>query len=172
MMAESAPSTSSKAVIASVLGDEDLSHEQIQELLQQAELRLRKKTESPSAASRSSQSLPKLNVGNISQSYITSSRGICRVDSSCLLEKDVRDLADHPRKATILSVEKKKLAEVRRYRHSRFLYHDPVLMYRSRSISLNYIFLVIFRAAKTDIMISRRRKPLLALIGLTSRAQI
>lgn len=131
MMAESAPSTSSKAVIASVLEDEDLSHEQIQELLQQAEIRLRKKTEQPSSASRSIQSLPKLNVGEISQPYITSSRGICRVDTSCLLEKDVRDLADRPRKATILSVEKKTLVEVRHHRHSRFLYHDRVLIYRS-----------------------------------------
>lgn len=70
--------------------------------------------------------MPKLNVGNISQPYMRSNGGICRVDPTCLVEKDVRDLADQPKKTEVLSVEKKKLAEVRHHRYSLSLYHSRV----------------------------------------------
>ncbi len=108
-----APATfSSKDVIASVLEEEDLSDEQVRDLLRQAEIRLREKAEGPSRTRNSTQSLPKLHIGSISQPYIRTEGGISRVDSSCLLEKDVRDLADQPRETKLISVEKKKLAEV------------------------------------------------------------
>lgn len=124
MMAASAPSIiSSRAVIASVLGDEDLSHEQIQQLLQQAEIRLKEKIKSADTKNRPTQYFSKLDTGTVSQPYIKSNGGICRVDSSCLVEKDVRDLAEQPRKAILLSVEKKRLAEVRHHRRSHFLYY-------------------------------------------------
>lgn len=139
-MAVSAPSAiSSRAVIASVLEGEDLSYEEIQKLLQQAENRLRENTISLDTKNRSTQfALPKLDTGTITQPYIRSNQGICRVDSSCLVEKDVRDLADQPRKATVLSVEKKKLADVRYYRCSRFSYYGRVFVYPSRSIALSW----------------------------------
>ena len=122
------PVTSSRAVIASVLEGEDLSHEEIQKLLQQAEIRLREKGISPDTKSRPTQSsLPKLDASTISQPYFKSNRGICRVDSSCLVEKDVRDLADQPRKPKVLSVEKKELAEVRYCRCSSFRFHGQFL---------------------------------------------
>ncbi len=108
-----APATiSSKAVIASVLEEEDHSDEQVRDLLRQAEIRLREKAEGLSLMRNSTQSLPKLHIGSISQPYIRTEGGISRVDSSCILEKDVRDLADQPREAKLTSVEKKKLAEV------------------------------------------------------------
>ena len=113
MMASASPAVSSKAVIASVLAEEDLSEEQIHQLLQQAETRLKEKSEATPIIKQSTKSLPKLNPGNISEPYIRSKGGICRVDSSCLLDKDVQNLADQPRKVTIAAVEKKKLAEVR-----------------------------------------------------------
>ena len=116
---------SSRAVIASVLEGEDLSHEEIQKLLQQAENRLRENAVSRDPKNISTQSsMPKLDAGNISQPYMRSNGGICRVDSSCLVDKDVRDLADQPKKPKVLSVEKKKLAKVRHHRKSLSLYHS------------------------------------------------
>lgn len=115
LMAVSAPlAASSRAVIASVLeSEEDLSYEEIRRLLQQAENRLRANAVAPDTKNRPIQStMPKLDVGNISQPYMKSNGGICRVDSTCLVEKDVRNLADQPKKAKLLSAEKKKLAEV------------------------------------------------------------
>lgn len=119
-----APSvTSSRAVIASVLEGEDLSNEEIQKLLRQAEHRLRENAVLPDQKiSLSESSMPKLDVGHISQPYMKSDGGICRVDSTCLVVKDVRDLADQPKKPKVLSVEKKKLAEVCRVYRSEFSY--------------------------------------------------
>lgn len=102
----------SKAMVAPVLCDEDLTDDQIKQLLQQAELRLRKQSTDLRAINKPTQSLPKLDVGNITQPYIKANGGISRVDSSYLLDKHARDLADQPRKAKSNSVEKKKLAEV------------------------------------------------------------
>lgn len=70
--------------------------------------------------------MPKLDVGNVIQPYMRSKEGICRVDSSCLVEKDVRDLAEQPKKVNLLSVKKRKLAEVGYHRQSFFLYNSRV----------------------------------------------
>jgi hypothetical protein len=117
---------------ASTLGDEDLTDDQIKHLLQQAELRLRKKTIELRTINQPTQSLPELDVGNISQPYIKANRGISRVDPSYLLDKHVRDLADQPRKAKSDSVDKKRLAEVR-HRHSLsrpwLRFHQLILIY-------------------------------------------
>ena len=127
-MALSAPlAASSRAVIASVLESEDLSHEEIRRLLQQAENRLRENAVLPDTKNRSTQSaMPKLDVGTISQPYMRSNGGICRVDSTCLVEKAVRNLADQPKKAKQLSVDKKKLAEVCHHHRSNFLHHGRI----------------------------------------------
>lgn len=118
---------SSRAVIASVIEGEDISHEEVQKLLERAEIRLKKTDLSLDTNHRLTQSsLPKLDIGAIDQPYMRSNRGICRVDSTCLVEKAARDLADQPKKAKVISVEKKKLAEVCLHLRSRFLYHGQV----------------------------------------------
>lgn len=97
---------------SSPVEDEELSDEQIQTLLKQAEARLR---ERPTSAARGAATLfkfPRLNVGDIAQPYVRVDGDVARVDSSKLLDKRERGLSDQIRKVKDPVVVKQKLLEV------------------------------------------------------------
>ncbi|KAK8199218.1 Fcf2 pre-rRNA processing-domain-containing protein [Phyllosticta capitalensis] len=77
--------------------DEDLSEDQIQALLKQAEVSLRDKAASAhqvQSFSASNFKLPKLDAGEIATPYIQTNGEVARVNSAKLLDSQQRDLAN------------------------------------------------------------------------------
>ncbi|KAF2841450.1 Fcf2-domain-containing protein [Patellaria atrata CBS 101060] len=95
--------------------NEDLTDEQIQELLKQAEIRLRAKAETAQnaqIAQASSFKFPKLDTGAIVKPYVrTDSNGVAKVDSSRLVDSSQRELSNKVRKVEDKLVIKRKIAE-------------------------------------------------------------
>lgn len=73
--------------------DEDLSEEQIQELLDEAAQRMRAKA-APASASDAPFKLPKLTPGHIAESYEKTDGNITRLDQSKLIDKKQQALAN------------------------------------------------------------------------------
>ena len=95
--------------------EDDLSAEQIHDLLKEAENRMRAKNTSAQKSRDSSEShftLPKLNTGVIAKPYIRREGDVARVDSSRLLDQQDRGLSNDIRKVEDPLQVKKRLAEV------------------------------------------------------------
>jgi len=95
--------------------EDDLSAEQIHDLLKEAENRMRAKNTSAQKSRDSSEShftLPKLNTGIIAKPYIRREGDVARVDSSRLLDQQDRGLSNGIRKIEDPLQVKKRLAEV------------------------------------------------------------
>ncbi|TKA57858.1 hypothetical protein B0A49_08604, partial [Cryomyces minteri] len=93
---------------------EDLSDDQIQELLKQAESRLRQKAANTALTQRDTLSgfrIPRLDPGTLTQPYVQSNGDIARVNSARLLDETDRKLSNRPRKVEDPVVVKKKIAE-------------------------------------------------------------
>ncbi|KAK5014775.1 dTDP-fucopyranose mutase [Cryomyces antarcticus] len=93
---------------------EDLSDDQIQELLKQAEARLRQKAANTTLTQRDTLSgfrIPRLDPGTLTQPYVQSKGDIARVNSARLLDETDRKLSNRPRKVEDPVVVKKKIAE-------------------------------------------------------------
>ncbi|KAF2490559.1 rRNA-processing protein FCF2 [Lophium mytilinum] len=92
--------------------DEELSDEQVHELLRQAETRMREAQELAHQASDSADAvyrLPKLDPGVIVQPYIQTVDGVARVDPSRLVNDDDRSKANAVRKVEDpLKIKKRK----------------------------------------------------------------
>ncbi|KAJ9661698.1 dTDP-fucopyranose mutase [Coniosporium apollinis] len=91
--------------------EEDLSEEQIQELLNQAETRLRERAVSKSRPQKVATSLPKLNTGTLETPYVRVEKDIARVDGSRLLDPNLRALSNQVRKVEEPVRQKQKQAE-------------------------------------------------------------
>lgn len=94
--------------------EDDLSAEQIHDLLKEAENRMRAKNTSAQKSRDSSEShftLPKLNTGVIAKPYIRREGDVARVDSSRLLDQQDRGLSNDIRKVEDPLQVKKRLAE-------------------------------------------------------------
>ncbi|KAK7547047.1 Fcf2 pre-rRNA processing-domain-containing protein [Phyllosticta citricarpa] len=96
--------------------DEDLSEDQIQALLKQAEVRLRDKATSAHQLqpfSASAFKLPKLDAGEIASPYLRTNGEVARINSAKLLDSQQRDLANQNiRKVEDpVAVRKKKIEE-------------------------------------------------------------
>ncbi len=92
--------------------EEDLSEEQIQELLKQAEARLRERAVSKSRPQNATTSLPKLSTGTLEAPYVKVEKNIARVDGSRLLDPNLRALSNQVRKVEEPVRQKQKQAEV------------------------------------------------------------
>lgn len=73
--------------------DEELSDEQIQELLNEAAQRMRAKA-APASAADAPFKLPKLKPGQIAESYEKTNGNITRLDQSKLIDKEQQALAN------------------------------------------------------------------------------
>lgn len=97
--------------------DEDLSEDQIQALLKQAEVSLRDKAASAHQVQSFSAfnfKLPKLDAGEIATPYIQTNGEVARVNSAKLLDSQQRDLANQQtRKVEDPVAVRKKQIEVR-----------------------------------------------------------
>lgn len=92
--------------------DEDLFDERMNELLKSAETRLR---QGITTQSQTAQLLkqPKLNTGELTRPYITTTGDVSRIDSSILVKKDERALLNEIRRVEVSpSKSEKKNAEV------------------------------------------------------------
>lgn len=92
--------------------DDDLFDERMNELLKSAETRLR---QGITTQSQTAQLLkqPKLNTGELTRPYITTSGDVSRIDSSILVKKDERVLLNEIRRVEVSpSKAEKKNAEV------------------------------------------------------------
>lgn len=92
--------------------DEELSDEQIQTLLKQAEARLRERATTAAQSAFTLPKFPRLNAGDIAQPYVRTDGEVARVDSSKLLNERERELANKIRKVEDPVAVKKKLLEV------------------------------------------------------------
>ncbi|KAI9844090.1 MAG: hypothetical protein M1837_005804 [Sclerophora amabilis] len=114
-MASSSVSTRAPADASTDSDGEDLSDTQIQQLLKDAEQRLRARSISrpdegndshdsivPVTSTRDSKTshvkIPRLNPGQLPQPYVRSTDDIARVNSSRILNKEERQLANQPRR--------------------------------------------------------------------------
>lgn len=94
--------------------DEELSDEQIRELLNEAAVRMRAKTASQPVTSDAPFKLPKLKPGHIADQYEKTDGNITRLDSSKLVDKEQQALANGIKKIDDpLHVQKLKKQEVR-----------------------------------------------------------
>ncbi len=92
--------------------EEDLSDEQVHQLLQEAEDRLRARSAATESSSTLLRSLPKLSHGMKTSSYIKEKDGIAQVDAARLVDAEQRKLADTPRAAKPLSGTKKTVSMI------------------------------------------------------------
>lgn len=74
--------------------DEDLSDEQIRELLNEAAERMRAKAAQPAARAEAPFKLPKLTPGRIADTYEKTHGNITRLDHSKLVDKNQKALAN------------------------------------------------------------------------------
>ncbi|OAL51283.1 Fcf2-domain-containing protein [Pyrenochaeta sp. DS3sAY3a] len=92
--------------------DEELSDEQIRELLNEAAMRMRAKTASQPVTSDAPFKLPKLKPGHIADQYEKTEGNITRLDSSKLIDKEQQTLANGIKKIDDpLHVQKMKKQE-------------------------------------------------------------
>jgi len=106
--------------------DEELSDEQIQTLLKQAEARLRERATTVAQSASTLLKLPRLNVGDIAQPYVRTDGEIARVDSSKLLSERERELANKIRKVEDPVAVKKKLSQVGSHAFPFFAYEEDI----------------------------------------------
>ena len=99
--------------------DEDLSDEQVQQLLQEAEDRLRAQSGVMEPSAALLRSLPKLDHGMKTSSYIKEKDGIAQVDAARLVDDEQRKLANAPHTAEPLSRSKKTVSIIS-YKTSHF----------------------------------------------------
>ena len=94
--------------------DEELSNEQIRELLNEAERRMRaKQAASPPTAPDAPFKLPKLQPGHVADSYLKTENGVRKLDPSKLISENDRVLAHGIKKIEDPVQVKKQKAEVR-----------------------------------------------------------
>ncbi|KNG52569.1 rrna-processing protein fcf2 [Stemphylium lycopersici] len=92
--------------------DEDLSDEQIRELLNEAAVRMRAKAAQPAAKSEAPFKLPKLTPGHIADTYEKTDGNITRLDHSKLVDKNQKALANGIKKIEDpLQIKKQKQEE-------------------------------------------------------------
>jgi len=96
------------------LETDDLSEEQIEQLLQQAEARLRAES-SVVPFSETSDRLPRLDTSALVKPYVNTKGDVARADSSRLIDEKTRKLAEGVRMVEDPVVMKRKLLEVRNY---------------------------------------------------------
>lgn len=98
----------------SVSEEDDLSDEQMQELLTQAAQRLQQTTALKLSEDTKAQfKFPKLSTGEIAKSYISSKGEVAHLDSSRLLQEKDRKLSNQVRKVDDPVVLRQKTAKVR-----------------------------------------------------------
>ncbi|KAI9741865.1 MAG: hypothetical protein M1834_000253 [Cirrosporium novae-zelandiae] len=90
---------------------EDLSDDQIQQLLKNAETRLRAAQSSTDNNNNTLATLPKLDLGDAPPSYIKNIGGIARTDAARLVDENTKDLSNAPRLVTDPLILKKKSEE-------------------------------------------------------------
>ena len=93
--------------------DEELSDEQIRELLSEAAVRMRAKAAQPAAQTDSAFRLPKLQPGRIADTYEKTDGNITRLDHSKLVDKKQQALANGIKKIDDPLQIKKQKQEVR-----------------------------------------------------------
>jgi hypothetical protein len=98
------------------LSDEELSDEQIEQLLARATARLQEKSKQTQLIQKDDANtfnFPKLDAGALEKPYVTIKGDIATVDSSRLLKEKLRKQAEGIRKVEDPVTSKKALAEVR-----------------------------------------------------------
>ena len=96
--------------------EDDLSDEQIEQLLARATARLQEKSKDKQLTKKNEQqhlSFPKLDAGNLEKPYVTTNGDIATIDSSRLLEEKHRKKAEGFRKVEDPIISKKAAEEVR-----------------------------------------------------------
>lgn len=95
-----------------VLAGDELTDEQIQELLSQATARLQQKAQLASKSPNQTFNFPKLNAGKLEKPYVSQTGDVAHVDAPRLLEARQRKQAGLARKVEDPVASKKKNAEV------------------------------------------------------------
>lgn len=115
------------------MGDvEDMTDEQMQELLAQAASRLQQKAQLQEARKEQDFKIPKLGTGEIARTYTTSKSGVARMDGGAQVADKERSLSNRIRKVEDPVTVSKRKAEV-----SLFFFFLRV----SDSLSLHTLFL-------------------------------
>ncbi|KAF1985922.1 Fcf2-domain-containing protein [Aulographum hederae CBS 113979] len=91
---------------------DDLSDEQIQTLLQEAETRIREKQTAAENHSAAAIRIPKLKAGELAKPYVTKNGEVAIADQTRLLDNEQRLLSNKPRRVEDpVVVQQKKIAE-------------------------------------------------------------
>jgi len=107
-----APTVEVSAEVAQLDSDDDLTDEQIQSLLKEAEARLRSTTSPVNRGSTSQVHISRLHVDKAAEPYVQEKKGIAIAEQGRLLNQQQRNLANHVRKVEDpVAVRKRKLEE-------------------------------------------------------------
>jgi len=107
-----APTVEVPAEVAQLDSDDDLTDEQIQSLLKEAEARLRATTSPVNGGSALQAHIPRLHVDKAAEPYVQERKGIAIAEQGRLLNQQLRNLANHVRKVEgPVAVRKRKLEE-------------------------------------------------------------
>lgn len=93
--------------------EENITDEQIQELLKQAERNLQERAKEQ-VTGAAAKRIPKLDIQGLPQPYVRMEGDVAHVDSRRLLDKQDRDLSNRPRKVEDPLIVKQKVAAVSR----------------------------------------------------------
>lgn len=99
--------------------DEELSDEQIRELLNEAAVRMRANAAQPASSTQTPFKLPKLTPGHIADTYEKTDGNITRLDQSKLVDQTQKALANGIKKIEDPIQVKKQKQEVRQFNRTR-----------------------------------------------------